>query len=161
MDMDTQERSTVFEQELQDELDAVYHSRQSALDAAFEVESYCEGSVRVFRFFETDIYLLSAAEFVSKPEPSIDFDANGRYDEESLDFHGDDPDAYRFVPSMNAVGWERLQPVKDFLDGKAETVDIASAYVEGWVADDDDEDAEAIEDTGLWALMAWKDRDDD
>jgi hypothetical protein len=155
MDKAAQERrAAAFEQELQEALNAIYPSRKAALDKAVEIESYFEGEIHVQSHPGRTACTICDTGNV-KPEPSIDFDEDGRYNEDSLDFHGDSPDDCRLVPSMNAVGWERLQPVKDFLEGKAYGVDVASAYVEGWVADDD-EDAEAIEDTDLWVLMAWK-----
>lgn len=133
------------------ELDREYPSREEAVSAALDLESYTEG-VNINR--KGDGWGLTGTEDAGFVSCDIYYDKDGRVLLDTVDFGMDAPDAYQIKSTMNVGGWDSLEPVQKFLNGEADHVKLYTVTVSGWVQPDDTEEDSEIVDTELCAICA-------
>ena len=142
-----------FESELQERLDRVYESREDALTAADDLETY-EGGIGISRKGEGwGLRSLDESGFRSCDLP-YDNDGNANY--QDIDFAMDAPDDYRICDNMNSNQWRELQPVKDYLNGKTDSVELYSLMPAGYLQDAGEDEDSYVDASYLTVLCANK-----
>lgn len=142
-----------FEIELQERLNRVYDSREEALTAADDLETY-EGGIGISRKGEGwGLRSLDESGFRSCDLP-YDNDGNANY--QDIDFAMDAPDDYRICDNMNSNQWRELQPVKDYLNGKTDSVELYSLMPAGYLQDAGEDEDSYVDASYLTVLCANK-----
>lgn len=139
-----EEARRTFEQQINDKLTATYTDPHEALDTAIDIGDYTDGGGCGIHRNPDGTYTLSDDVEGHAAECSIEYDADYNMVEEP-DFGSSvvQPDEYRLMDDYQQQRWEDMGPVKDFLDGKSNGVNIytvsPSVYVEPADARDADD----------------------
>lgn len=134
------------------ELEHDYPTRARALAEAIDLEGYTGGLLIARR---GDGWGLAAEPDLGQYAPDtcdIEYDDQGRFDPDSIDFGMDAPDDHRIVAAgrVNTVeDWASMPAVKDFLEGRSDGVTVSTVRASGFTRDGD-----LMEDSGLDVLCA-------
>lgn len=142
-----------FERVLQERLDRPYPTARAALDEAKDLESYT-GGIRLKRDGTAGVYRLEERPIRDCVDATLSTDENGSvpYD---MDFSGGSPDDYRIVNAMDTDYWRDLPAVRDFLDGREESVEISTLMPTVFYGEYDDPDSD------LMLICAWRGSNDE
>lgn len=140
----------LFERELAATLDATYPTRTAALRAAIQVESY-EGPITIHATPDGACTLETHdCDPGGGYDVTITVDADGTMID--VDFAGQFPDDHVLCNVTDCDHWDRLAPVRGFLDGLSDAVTISSAMPTGLV-DTGDPDDDGFVDLGNWVVL--------
>lgn len=145
--------AAAFESELAEKLNQTYPDRTSVLDAAKDLETY-EGGINISRKGEG--WGIGAADVSGFTSCDLPYDSDGNPDYKEVDFGQDEPDDYRICNTMNCDRWTELQPVKDFMDGKTDTLQMYSVMPAGYLQDAGDDEDDYVDSSYLTCLCANK-----
>lgn len=114
---------TVFEREIADKLNRVYDDPREALAAAVDIEAYTDGGgVGLHRNADGTVSLADDVD-AHNVMCTVGFDKDGNIAFDP-DFGWDSPDDYQICYDGQPQRWEELQPVKDFLNGATDSVNV-------------------------------------
>lgn len=138
----------VFQRGLEATLTAVYPTRSTALDVAIDNTDYV-GGITVFR--KADGWGLQPDHAHDTDVCDLTYTPDGTALLDEIDFGMDEPDDWTAVNVMNANQWDELTPVKDFLNGRTDTVSVYTLSPAGFM--DVDDDTDPYVDASNWTVL--------
>lgn len=141
------DNKTMFHSTIEDELEKTYYSRQKAVDAATYLESYYEGGISIEPSEDSGWKL---SQYGAGTVATLPYDADGNEVTEWLELDPD-PDGYVLCNVMDCDHWDDLEPVRDFLKGRIDELNVFSVMPVGLMDTDDGDTTTA--DASEWVIL--------
>lgn len=131
---------------LDERLNRRYPSRREALDAAGELESFTGGVRITARGHDCTLESLGYDSMTC----DLPYSRDGVALTDQVDFGSDTPDEYLTVSSMGPMAFDRLQTVRDWLNGGFDVLEVYTLAPAGLI--DCEPDEEPYVDASAWTV---------